>query len=73
MPGGTIIPSSTRMNAPWMSPGATETGARRTRDTRTRSPRFSTMYTGTSEREIEPPGELPDLVEDSAAYWALRS
>jgi aryl-alcohol dehydrogenase-like predicted oxidoreductase len=24
-------------------------------------------------RELEPPGELPELVEDSAAYWARRA
>src|SRR4051794_10429848 len=24
-------------------------------------------------RELAPPGELPELIEDSAAYWALRS
>jgi aryl-alcohol dehydrogenase-like predicted oxidoreductase len=32
-----------------------------------------TLRSNLRARELEPPGELSDLVEDSAAYWALRS
>jgi aryl-alcohol dehydrogenase-like predicted oxidoreductase len=33
----------------------------------------ATLRSNLRAREAEPPGELPELVEDSAAYWALRS
>jgi aryl-alcohol dehydrogenase-like predicted oxidoreductase len=32
-----------------------------------------TLRSNLRAREVEPPGELPELVEDSGAYWALRS
>jgi aryl-alcohol dehydrogenase-like predicted oxidoreductase len=32
-----------------------------------------TLRSNLRARELEPPGELADLAEDSAAYWALRS
>jgi aryl-alcohol dehydrogenase-like predicted oxidoreductase len=31
-----------------------------------------TLRSNLRARETEPPGELPELIEDSAAYWALR-
>jgi aryl-alcohol dehydrogenase-like predicted oxidoreductase len=32
-----------------------------------------TLRSNLRARELDPPGELPELIEDSAAYWALRS